>query len=145
MRTALVLSTFLVLFGCAVEQPAAVTATGARAATAAPAFVLPQGNPAAGHDVLAKMSCYSCHEVVGGDFPAPVADPPVPVKIDATVAAKSPEQIAESIIAPSHRFPRGVPGIDSDGLSRMGDYSEAMTVRELIDLVAYIRSLHQET
>jgi hypothetical protein len=29
----------------------------------------------------------------------------------------------------------------ADGRSRMGDYSEIMTVRELIDLVAFLRSL----
>jgi len=144
MRSALVLSAVIILAGCTVESPVPVTET-AEPATSVPAFVLPQGDAVAGRAVLAMMSCYSCHEIVGTDFPAPVADPPVPVKIDSTVASQSPERIAESIIAPSHRFPHGVPGVDSEGLSRMGDYTRAMTVRELIDLVAYIRSLGNET
>jgi hypothetical protein len=49
--------------------------------------------------------------------------------------------IVESIIAPSHRVPEGIEGVRNQDMSRMGDYSEAMTVRQLIDIVAFLELL----
>ena len=60
--------------------------------------------------------------------------------IDATVTQKSREQLAEAILAPSHVIREGVADVDLPELSRMGDYTEALTVRQLIDVVTYVKS-----
>lgn len=117
-----------------------------------------------GKVAFAKMNCYSCHKVAGEDFPDPVADPPVDVVLDSRLAKQTRQRIAESIIAPSHRFVgesesirMAVYGIEDVGMieqiprdvsvgsnSRMGDFSDVMTVRELIDIVEYLKSLDQK-
>ncbi len=50
-------------------------------------------------------------------------------------------ELAESIIAPSHRISAEVQLASEGNLSPMGDFTETMTVRQLIDLVAYLKSL----
>lgn len=118
-----------------------------------PAVDLPEGDAAAGRAVFANLSCHSCHRVHGESFPSPIADPPVPVVLKNPSDRKSRRYLLDAIVAPSHRFARPrqtfseLPPTDqerefedikSGSLSRMGDFSEAMTVRELIDLVAYL-------
>src|SRR4030095_3696746 len=45
-----------------------------------------------------------------------------------------------AIINPSHRLVRGYPRelVEREGKSRMKDYSDTLTVRELVDLVAFL-------
>lgn len=117
-------------------------------------YELPEGNPEAGRVAFEEMQCYTCHLVEGEDFPQPTADPAVPVVLGSSENTHSRQYLAESIIAPSHRFARPRPqmiaseppiyvqdeyeNIREDSQSRMGDYSEAMTVREWLDIVAYL-------
>lgn len=110
-------------------------------ACATEGFYLPEGDPVEGKEAARVMQCFVCHEFAGSNFPAPHAQPPVPVAIGPTQAAQPREKLAESIIAPSHRVPDGLEGASSGNLSRMGDYSHAMTVRQLVDIVAYIKTL----
>jgi hypothetical protein len=135
----------LAFAGCA--APGGEETTGTDAGPTAPAesapagYFFPEGDATAGREVFLAMSCHSCHEVPGETFPAPVAQPPVPVPLDATVARKSREQLAEAILAPSHTIREGAADADLPELSRMGDYTETLTVAQLIDLVAYIQYL----
>jgi len=117
-------------------------------------FYLPVGSPIAGQKAFGDLKCFVCHDVAGGGFPAPHAQPPVSVRLDSHLAGKSPHLITlgydnllhsprslvESIVSPSHRT-TNVSNPAEKGLSRMGDYSEVMTVRQLIDLVAYLCSV----
>lgn len=103
-------------------------------------FYLPQGDAVAGRLVLMQMRCTHCHAVEGDAFDPPVADPPVPVVLGPALADQPPWRVAESIIAPNHRVADG-PDVTSLGLSRMGDFGGIMTVEQLTDLVAYLRSL----
>lgn len=103
-------------------------------------FYLPAGDAAAGREAVQAMQCFVCHEIVGSDFPAPHARPPVMVSLGAEKARRTRERLAESIIAPSHRVPEGFTGVTSGGTSRMGEYSEVMTIKQLIDIVAYLQS-----
>ena len=129
--------------GCAApSDEATVAEESAPAVTPAPAgFVFPEGDAAKGREVFVAMSCYSCHEVPGETFPAPVAQPPVPVPLTTAVTERTREQIAESILAPSHTIREGAEDAETPELSRMGDYTESLTVRQLIDLVTYLQSL----
>jgi hypothetical protein len=50
-------------------------------------------------------------------------------------------RVGDAIIVPSHVTPADVPDMVEGGLSRMADYNQCMSVRELIDMVAYIKTL----
>jgi hypothetical protein len=134
----------LLTIGCAPKAADTEAASGVEtrpAASTAAGFHFPEGDAVAGRNVFVSMSCFSCHEVPGETFPAPVAQPPVPVPLTVDVTRKTREQLAESILAPSHIVREGAEDVDMPELSRMGDYTEALTVAQLIDLVTYIKSL----
>jgi hypothetical protein len=107
-------------------------------------LVVPQGDAAAGERAFVELSCTSCHRVVGhDDLPVPVSANLGPVlgPVQAAHAQVEGGSVASSIISPSHVVTRQG-GEEREGkLSPMGDFSEAMTVRQLIDLLAFIRSL----
>jgi len=106
-------------------------------------FRLPDGDPVKGRAVFVDYRCHACHVVAGEDFPAPVAQPPVPVELGGRVpVAITDGELVTSIIHPSHRLAGWVQpaAVRTGGLSRMGDLSEGMSVRELIDLVAFLQS-----
>jgi len=100
----------------------------------------------AGKAAFVELKCNACHRVEGMDFPEPVADPPVPVTLGgATPYVKSDGELVTSIINPSHRIARGFPkeALMSGDESRMADYSDVMTVRQLIDLVAFLHTRYE--
>jgi mono/diheme cytochrome c family protein len=87
------------------------------------------------------LSCTSCHRVVGdASRQHIVAANPGP-DLGGGHATQTAEQLAASIVAPSHEIADDVKPRLEGSLSPMGDYSHVMTVRQLADLVAYIRSL----
>lgn len=102
---------------------------------------LPEGNELAGREAFQAMRCYVCHEVPGETFPAPHASPPVPIALGSRLALLTRSELAESVLAPSHVVPRGIARVSHGELSRMGDYSDAMTVRQWLDIVRYLESL----
>jgi mono/diheme cytochrome c family protein len=106
-------------------------------------FRLPEGDPGRGRAVFVASRCHACHEVAGEHFPAPVAEPQVPVRLGGPVQAViSDGQLVTSIIHPSHRVSaRYEPAaVRSGSLSRMGDFTESLSVRDLTDLVAYLHT-----
>lgn len=104
-------------------------------------FFIPKGNPAKGKKAFVKLKCTTCHQTA--DHASAV--PPVAAKTGPTLGMTQAEYssgwIANSIVSPSHTI-----AIDSDGqseggkLSRMPDFTNVMTVRQLIDIIAYIKS-----
>jgi len=122
----------------------AVTLACAQTRKSSSGFHLPDGDPQRGQQVFVDLKCNACHRVQGVDLPAPVADPPVPVVLGGVVyGVRTDGELAASIIDPSHRLAPGyrVTEVASGGeLSRMGDYSEMMSVRELVDLVAFLQA-----
>ncbi|MBI3312829.1 MAG: cytochrome c [Candidatus Omnitrophica bacterium] len=108
-------------------------------------FFLPEGDGVRGKKAFMDLKCTSCHWVQNElNLSAPVAEKSGPI-LGTKQAAYAPGWIANSITSPSHTI-----GFDTDGqadesdLSRMGDFTETMTVRQMIDLVAYIKSLGEE-
>jgi sulfur-oxidizing protein SoxX len=112
---------------------------------AASGFHLPDGDPVKGKAVFADQKCHSCHRVDGVDFPAPVADPPLAVRLGGQVyQVKTDGELASAILDPSHRISVYPPeGMTSGKLSRMGDFSESVTGRDVIDLVAFLQSRYE--
>ncbi len=104
-------------------------------------LVIPLGDAQAGREAYVALSCTSCHAVQGdAELSKPVASIPVPV-LGPEHARMSPGKLASAIVSPSHVVSKEVAAKTEGKLSPMGDFSEAMTVRQLVDLVAFIRSL----
>jgi mono/diheme cytochrome c family protein len=106
---------------------------------------LPQGDVGAGRQAFLDLRCTACHAVPSEpDFPAPVSANPGP-PIDARLASRDVSYLMASIMTPSHAISINI----SDEvraslggvLSPMGDFSRVMTVRQLVDLHAYVRSV----
>jgi mono/diheme cytochrome c family protein len=108
-------------------------------------FYLPEGNPQAGRVVFLKLQCNHCHMVSGKasqGIALPVTTAPAPL-LDPEVARQDPGYLVTAIIAPSHDLAKGTLPPKEGKLSPMGDFTRAMKVRELIDLVAFIRSIDE--
>lgn len=105
-------------------------------------FALPLGEPKAGREVFVKLECFKCHEVKGEPFPS-MARQGADVGPDLTGMGSHhpPEYFAESILNPNVVIVTGPGYTGPDGLSIMPDYRESLTASELIDLVAYLKSL----
>jgi cytochrome c2 len=114
--------------------PAVIVALAACVEAQPQRVFLPQGDAVAGKESARTMQCYACHEIAGSEFPAPHAQlRGAAPALGAAQAQWSRDSVATVILAPSHERAEG----------QMGDYREAMTVRQLIDIVAYLQSLGQ--
>ena len=103
--------------------------------------LLPPGDPAAGRQAFVELRCWACHGVAGdAEMPKPNVSPPAPT-LDADAGRVVSGAIATSIVIPSHAISSKKGPWREDELSPMGDYTDAMTARQLIDLVAFIKSL----
>jgi hypothetical protein len=108
-------------------------------------FVLPAGAAAAGEKVFVKMECYSCHTVAGRRF-GTASQNPGGIGPDLTAAhARLPrEYLAESVVnferfIAHGQYKKGY--VAADGTSRMGSYNDLLTVRDLLDLVEFLRGI----
>lgn len=99
-------------------------------------FTMPKGDPVKGKAVFEKFECYYCHEVRGEQFPSPTENAP---ELSQMGGLHPVEFFAESIMNPNALVPK--PYRDSDGKSPMMNFTEKMTVKELIDVSAYVASL----
>jgi mono/diheme cytochrome c family protein len=106
------------------------------------AFAMPTGSVPEGRQVFRTMECFACHAVRGEDFPRAVrtresAGP----ELTSMGAHHPPEYFAESIVNPNRVIVLGPGYTGPDGLSTMPSYAESMTLQQLVDVVAYLRSL----
>jgi mono/diheme cytochrome c family protein len=108
-------------------------------------FNVPSGDPSAGRTVFAKLECHKCHAIAGERFTAAgKRDGDVGPDLTGMGKHHSPAYFLESILNPNAVIVTGPGYTSEDGLSVMPDYSDSLTVRELIDLVAYIQHLDGE-
>ena len=117
-------------------------------------FALPPGSPQAGRKVFADFECFKCHAVQGEEFPAPKADQGgVGPALSGMGPMHPAEYFAEVIINPNasaawrvkHHKAEKQGFLGADGKSKMPSYDGAMTVQQLIDVVAYLKSLNSPT
>jgi len=101
-------------------------------------FTPPAGDAARGREVFARLECFTCHGVRGERFPRPSRPGP-----DLTgVGGHHPAgYLAESIMNPNAVIVEGRGYTGPDGRSIMPDYRDSLSVGDLIDLVAYLKSL----
>ena len=97
----------------------------------------PPGDAARGRMIFVRLRCFACHAVPDARMPGPSRPGP-----DLADAARHPSgYLVESIMNPNARILDGPGYTDDRGLSTMPDYGDGLTVRELVDLVAYLRGL----
>ena len=107
-------------------------------------FFLPGGNPAAGQKAFADLKCFTCHQVEkSAEFLGPAS------KKGPVLGGKQADYpsgwIANSIVSPAHTLvPDSYAEVETDELPEMNDFTEKMTVRQMIDIVAYIKSLGEK-
>ena len=108
-------------------------------------FSLPAGNPSRGEGVFTRLGCGSCHNVAGRDLgTAGKQSQGIGPDLTPEQAALPAEYLAERLITPDRFLPHGLFKATysrSDGTSRMYNFNEEMSVSELIDLVAFLKSL----
>lgn len=140
-RICLVLIALFAALGCVRERP---TSTAQMSDSQTLQVFLPHGDREAGRQAFLDLGCASCH-VVSSDpgLPSPVSAHPGP-PLDARVAALDVSYLATALVSPSHTLsPRMAPEMWATlegALSPMGDYSGSMTVRQLVDLYAFLRA-----
>ena len=130
-----------------VRKPGLATPKGWR-------FVLPPGNADAGRKAFADLECFKCHAVEGESFPAPTAEQEgVGPALSGMGPMHPAEYFAEAIINPNasaawrikHHKEEKMGYLGADGKTKMPSYNGAMTVQQLIDVVAYLKSLDSPT
>jgi hypothetical protein len=104
-------------------------------------FTVPPGDAAAGRQAFVDLRCYACHAVKGELFPlkpgeAATAGP----ELSGMGGHHPAEYLAESIVNPSAVLVEGPGYIGGDGRSIMPSYPD-MTLGQLVDLVAYLKTL----
>jgi hypothetical protein len=108
-------------------------------------FALPAGDAAAGEQVFVKMECYSCHTVAGKRFGTPTQNPGgIGPDLTAAHARLPREYLAESVVNFGRYLAHGQHKkryVAADGTSRMGGYNDLLTVRELVDLVEFLKGI----
>lgn len=99
-------------------------------------------DPAAGRKAFVKLQCTACHKVMSDPgLPAMTASEGAPI-LGGMTTVHTEEQLAWAIIQPSHTFAPGFHGAEGE-VSRMGDQGDTMTVRQLRDIIAYLKAQEQ--
>lgn len=110
-------------------------------------FRLPDGDIEAGRAVYVKMQCASCHAIEGREVLREGIEPEMTVPLGGmTTMVDTYGQLVTSVINPSHKIARTYRKADvsDDGVSKMRNYNDVMTVTELIDLVAFVQDQYEE-
>lgn len=110
-------------------------------------FRLPDdGSVERGKAAFVALECSKCHRVAGVDLPSPTVTPSVPVVLGGAVTREPTDgSLVASIINPSHVI-QGYPRervARPDGKSRMPEYTDNITVRQLADIVAFLQSRYE--
>jgi len=101
-------------------------------------FIPPPGDAERGRQLFVRLGCFACHVVAGESLP-----PSSGLGPDLTGAGEHHPAgyLLESVIKPNAVIVQGPGYTGPDGLSVMPSYAERLSVVELLDLVAYLRSL----
>lgn len=108
-------------------------------------FTLAKGDAAAGRKLFIEIECYKCHEVKGESFPNVVAEERgVGPELSHMAGMHSVEFFAEAIANPNAVIDDDAKEqghIGPDGRSKMPDFADVLTVKQLADLATYLASL----
>jgi putative copper export protein/mono/diheme cytochrome c family protein len=97
----------------------------------------PPGDVRRGREVFVRLQCFTCHAIDGERFPPATRPGP-----NLSEAGRHPAgNLIESIVNPNAMVVDGPGYTDERGRSMMPEYRNSMTVGELVDLVAYLKTL----
>lgn len=107
-------------------------------------FALPEGDTEKGKVTYERLACASCHSVSGIAWQGAMDSLNIPLGGEVPTE-KSYGYLVTSIINPSHKIARSYnqETTTEEGLSKMTNYNEIMTVQELIDLVTFLQSEYE--
>ncbi|MFZ1057796.1 MAG: cytochrome c [Candidatus Rokuibacteriota bacterium] len=103
-------------------------------------FAFATGDPVKGRKAFVDFECFSCHQVKGEKFP-PGKKGDVGPELTGMGGRHPTDYFLESVVNSNAVIVEGPGFTGPDGLSKMPDYRDSMTVAQLIDLVAYLKSL----
>lgn len=120
-------------------------ASAAASANEAQMLTLPQGDPAEGRRAFKELRCNSCHRIsADAEMAAPIAEAGAP-DLGLRQSRYRPRYLADSIVYPDHAVRTASGHFDpSAASSRMGDFSDTLTVKQVADIVAYLKQLDEE-
>ena len=113
-------------------------------------FVLPDGDVTLGEQVFTKYGCHGCHTVPGVDLPKIEPEPELVIEIGGEVyRVKNYGELLTSVINPNHEIsPESVNKLETAGRTKestpMPFYGDAMTITEMINLVAFLRAQYSK-
>jgi hypothetical protein len=108
-------------------------------------FRLPEsGSVDRGKTAFVELQCTRCHTIEGIELPAPTM---VGMEIPLGGEVYDPRTdgyLVTSIIHPSHRLAHvsRIRAAGPEDISHMPDYARGMTVRQMMDLVAFLQSTY---
>jgi mono/diheme cytochrome c family protein len=109
-------------------------------------FVLPEGNVAQGKQVFIKYNCHSCHTITGVDLPKNEFEPPFILELGGAVyRVKGYGELLTAVVIPDHVIARKyIAQLEEANrkvaISPMPYFGDAMTITELIDVVAFLHA-----
>ena len=108
-------------------------------------FTLPAGSAADGRKMFIEAECHKCHEVAGEKFPDIVKEKgDVGPELSQMAGLHPAEYFFESIVNPNAVIDQDAKEkgyLGDDGKSKMPNYNDTLTMRQLADLTAYMTSL----
>ena len=107
-------------------------------------FALPEGDIEKGKTIFNRFICNECHSISDIEWKGGRDNLNILLG-GATTVKKSYGDLVASVINPSHKISRGYKEQNTsltteEGLSKMKNYNEVMTVQELIDVVTFLQS-----
>ena len=127
-----------VLAACTVESPSVK------------GFVLPEGDIALGEQVFKKYGCHGCHSIPGVELPAIEPEPQLMLELGGEVyRVRGYGELLTAVINPTHvvsqEFIDKLEVANSNSVSTpMPYYGDAMTITEMINLVAFLQSQYKK-
>lgn len=109
-------------------------------------FSLPKGDARHGRALFQTLQCHACHSIEGIEQLPLGGEKSISVILGGDVSMiKTYGELVTSVINPSHKLAEGYPRemIENDGVSKMRNYNDAITVSQLIDLVAFLQSQYK--
>ena len=104
-------------------------------------FTLPAGDAARGKEVFVEAGCFKCHVVQDAGMPDAGSDKRPGPELTGMGAHHPVEYFAESILNPNAVILTGPGFTGTDGLSIMPSYADSLSVQQLLDVVAFVKSL----
>ena len=112
-------------------------------------FVLPEGDVVAGQHVFESVGCRFCHSIANLDLPAFHSAQVLDIQLGGEVyKVQSYGELLTSVVNPEHKkSAKHLKKLPEEGKqleSPMPDFNDVMTVRQLIDLTAFLHSRYEK-